>query len=83
MYTHGSPGCFRSHVIGGEPIVINRDLGPRAHQSRLRPRDQNGAVHRSVYRPNPKDPKNIKSRSSRSRVINGVTNTTFLLYTYK
>ena len=24
MYTHGSPGCFRSHVIGGEPIANNR-----------------------------------------------------------
>ena len=24
MYTHSSPVCFRSHVIGGEPIAINR-----------------------------------------------------------
>ena len=24
MYTHGSPECFRSHVIGGEPIANNR-----------------------------------------------------------
>ena len=24
MHTHGSPVCFRSHVIGGEPIAINR-----------------------------------------------------------
>ena len=24
MYTHGSPVCFRSHVIGGEPIANNR-----------------------------------------------------------
>ena len=23
MYTHGSPVCFRSHVIGDEPIAIN------------------------------------------------------------
>ena len=24
MYTHASPVCFRSHVIGGEPIANNR-----------------------------------------------------------
>ena len=24
MYTHSPPVCFRAHVIGGEPITINR-----------------------------------------------------------
>ena len=30
MYTHSSPVRFRSHVIGGEPIAINRGTNPNS-----------------------------------------------------